>query len=232
MLFSGNMPEICSVFEVFKRGTQEIQNDMELIRNSTDDLENLLEVYEENIHTLLYLLVIILKLKPNIEEMANVCSWVYKFLQQKPSLRNGFTPLHMSASHGTIVDDFHVNDVVTFPNGNLCKLLIDCGSNVNARDNFGNTALHLIVQYINPINDFDNLHSCMMALLGAGAHIDICNKDGETALDVATTGVAEVIIRTNYVISLRCLASRVIKKCDIPYHGLIPTDLEDFVMLH
>ncbi|XP_052792862.1 protein fem-1 homolog B-like [Mya arenaria] len=232
MVHLGNLPVFESVLEVFERGTVELKNDRERLKNSPDDNENLQEIYEENFHTLLYLLIIATKLKPSVHQITEVCRAVYKLLQQHPKLRNGYTPLHMATASGTIVDDFHVNDVVSFPNGNLCKLLLDCGAEVNARDKLGNTSLHLIVQYIHPINDFENLHTCMMALLKAGAHLDIRNNDGKTASDVATTIVAEAIIRKNNVISLKCIAARSVKQAGVPYKGFIPRALEDFVLMH
>lgn len=232
MTHLGIEPDYKSVREVFVHGTLELQNDLQRLLKNRDDYDNLQEIFEENIHTCLYILVIILKIKIPNEKIEDMHKCVYRFLQLKPNLRNGYTPLHMVTDSATIVDDFHVNDVVTFPCGNLCKLLIDCGADIDAQDNLGNTPLHIIVQYINPINDFENLHQCMISLIMAGAHLDICNGDGKTALDVATTGVAEVIIRTNNRISLKCMSAKIIKKFNIPCKGGIPTILEEFVELH
>ncbi|XP_060559598.1 protein fem-1 homolog B-like [Ruditapes philippinarum] len=232
MVHLGVNPEFKSVREVFVRGTAELIYDVRRREESPSDYDNLQEVYEENIHTLLYLIVIILKLKIPDTEQEDFYRCVYRFLQQKPELRNGYTLLHMVTDGATIVDDFHVNDIVTFPNGPLCKLLIDCGANVNAQDKLGNTPLHIIVQYNNPISDFENLHLSMISLIKAKAHLDICNRDHKTAMDASVTGVAEVIIKTNSSISLKCLASKVIKEHNIPFKGLIPMGLEDFIEWH
>ena len=232
MVHLGVNPEYKSVREVFVRGTAELINDVKRREESPNDYDNLQEVYEENIHTLLYLIVIILKLKIPDTEKEDLYRCVYRFLQQKPELRNGYTLLHMVTDSATIVDDFHVNDIVTFPNGPLCKLLIDCGANVNAQDKLGNTPLHIIVQYNNPISDFENLHQSMISLIKANAHLDICNRDDKTAMDTSVTGVAEVILKTNSTISLKCLASKAVKKHNIPFKGLIPMGLEDFIAWH
>lgn len=232
MLHLGVNPNFEYVREVFVHGTAELIYDVQRRTDNKDDYENLQEVYEENVHALLYLLVIILKLKVPESQKEDFCRYVYRLIQQKPQLRNGYTLLHMVTDTATIIDDFHVNDIVTFPNGALCKLMIDCGANVNAQDKLGNTPLHIIVQYSNPISDFENLHQSMISLIKAGAHLDICNRDHKTAMDVSTTGVADVIIKTNNSISLKCFASKSIKRHGILYKGLIPVVLEEFVELH
>ncbi|KAL4227621.1 Protein fem-1 B [Mactra antiquata] len=221
-----------SVLEVFQYGVTELSYDAQRGNENPSDYENQQEVYELNIHTLLYLLVIMLHLNIKDEEKLTMYKSVYRLLHQNPQLRNGYTLLHMVLDCATIIDDFHVNDVVAFPNGKLCKLLIDCGANVNQQDKLGNTPLHVIVQYSNPISDFENLHKSMMALIQAGAHLDVCNNGRKTALDVSTTGVADVIIKTNRSLSLKCLASKTIKKKGIEFKGLIPVALEEFVDLH
>lgn len=232
MVHISKEPEFNSVLDVFVHGTLELTNDCQRLRENSDDEDSLLEVYEENIHTLLYLLVILTKLKVDEKQNTELCSTVYKFLRQRPQLRNGYTPLHMAVDSATVVDDFHVINIVSFPSGSVCKLLIDCGADIDAQDNLGNTPLHIIVQYINPIDDFENLHECMVSLINADAHMDIVNKRRKTALDISTTGVAEIILRTNSKIRLLCIASRVVKKCKIPYKGHIPVTLEEFVELH
>nr|QYC92815.1 Fem-1b [Sinonovacula constricta] len=232
MVQLGVFPEFSEILKVFEYGTLELIRDQQKIAAAVDDTAGMMETYEENIHSCIYLLVIMLKLSLRPVQYQALLRAVYKFQQTKLSLRNGYTPLHMSTDSATIVDDFHVNDVVKFPNGGLCKLLILGGMDVNCQDNQGNTPLHVIVKYNNPVSDFDNLHACMISLLSNGAHQDIRNKDGKTAISAAMTGVADVILRTNMTINLKCFAAQVIRKHDIPYIGHIPKTLERFVELH
>lgn len=232
MVHLNRKPDVDIVLEVFRHGTVELTNDCKRLREKLEDEEALYETYEENIHNLMYLLVILTKLKMTEKQKDDLCGAVYHFNRLQPKLRNGYTPLHMSTDSATIVDDFHVIDEVSFPSGSVCKLLIDCGADIDAQDNHGNTPLHTIVKYLNPVDDFENLHECMVSLIKAEAHMDIVNRDRKTALDVATTGVAEIIIRTNCKIRLMCIASRVIKKYKIHYKGLIPATLEEFLELH
>lgn len=46
----------------------------------------------------------------------------------------------------------------------------------------------MIVNYHKPISDFATLHSIIMDLTEAGAHIDCVNDRGETPLDSSATG--------------------------------------------
>ena len=232
MVHLGVQVEFKSLKEVFEHATVELISDMKRIGKSDEDTDSLQEVYQSNIHTCVYLLVIMLKMNKTDEEIDDLHRVVYKFLQQKPCLKNGYTPLHMGCDSATIVDDFHVNDVVKFPNALLCTTLVACGANVNALDQRKNTPLHIIVKYTNPISDFETLHQIMICLIKHGAHIDVCNLDGKTAIDTATTGVAEVIIRTQSKISLKCLASRAVKRHKVAYKDVIPAVLEEYVELH
>ena len=78
-----------------------------------------------------------------------------------------------------------------FPCAATARLLIRCGADVNCRDADGNTPLHLIVGYQKPISDFLTLHSIIVALVEAGAHIDACNLSGRTPFESATTGQSD-----------------------------------------
>lgn len=51
-----------------------------------------------------------------------------------------------------------------------------------------NTPLHVIVHYHKPFSDFATLHSIIVDLTEAGAHIDCVNIRGETPLDSSATG--------------------------------------------
>lgn len=75
-----------------------------------------------------------------------------------------------------------------FPCAETTRLLIQCGADVNAMDSERNTPLHLIVSYQKPISDFMTLHTIIMDLTEAGAHMDVVNSRGETPYDSSATG--------------------------------------------
>lgn len=45
-------------------------------------------------------------------------------------------------------------------------------------------------------------------------------------------GVAEIILKTQRKTSLQCIAARIVNKYDIPYAGVVPKNLENFIELH
>lgn len=220
------------VHDVLEHAVIELRRDQERLEKDEDEKETLSEVYQSNIHTALYLIVIALKTNKSSEEDDQLHRTVYSFLHLKPVLKNSYTPLHMAADSATLIDDFHVVDVVSFPNAPLARLLLQCGADPNALDTRNNTPLHVIVRYDNPISDFDTLHQLIMMLIRFGAHMDICNSDGKTPMTATVTGVAEVILRSQMKIRLKCLAAKAVKKHKIDFVSSIPYTLVDFVNLH
>lgn len=113
-----------------------------------------------------------------------------------------------------------------FPCAETAKLLIRCGANVNAMDNERNTPLHVIVSYrkhirynykiayfpkqkyivsnvykwfLNFHSGFLTLHSIIMELIEAGAHMDIVNSNGKTPYDAASSGTFKFKNNTNHL---------------------------------
>uniref|UniRef100_A0A6A7G3H6 Protein fem-1 homolog B n=3 Tax=Hirondellea gigas TaxID=1518452 RepID=A0A6A7G3H6_9CRUS len=157
---------------------------------------------------------------------------VYRLVRSNSVTLAGETLLHLAVSPDTPVDDFHTNLICRFPCASTAKLLITCGADVNAQDKRRNTALHLIVAYQKPISDFLTLHNIILGLVEGGAHMDIVNERGATPFQTASTGVAEIILRTQQRLSLQCLASRVIVSSGLAYRGLVPRHLEAFIQVH
>lgn len=222
-----------NVKEVFKYAMAELTNDKERIQNSEEDGDTLFEIHQTNIHTCLYLLAIILKTTHEESDLTELYSLVYQFQKLNPLLKNNYTPLHMAVDSATLVDDFHVNDVVSFPDSQVAQLLIKCGANVNAQDNGGNTPMHALVN-ISPKTNANSkeVENAIHVLVDADSHLDICNKERKTTMDCAKREEEATLLRTSFQLSLKCLAARYIRNNDVPYHGLIPSYLEEFLALH
>ncbi|XP_077373961.1 protein fem-1 homolog B [Festucalex cinctus] len=189
--------------------------------------------YESNVFTFLYLACIATKTACADErQRARINKHVYDVVRMDPRARDGATLLHLAISSSTPVDDFHTNDVCGFPNAQVTKLLLDCGARVDAVDGEGNTPLHVIVQYNRPISDFLTLHAIIIGLVEAGAHTDRANKQRKTPLDKSTTGVSEILLKTQMKMSLKCLAARAVRRHRLPYRQQIPASLEEFVDFH
>ncbi|CAB0035738.1 unnamed protein product [Trichogramma brassicae] len=204
-----------------------------------DDTEpSVEEQIESNLTITLYILSIITKLitlngkKYQKDYMDRALRLVCRVTFLEMTLKDGKTILHLAVNPETPVDDFHTNDVCNFPCASTAKLLIQCGADVNAMDHKRNTPLHYIVQYKKPISDFITLHSIILDLVQSGAHIDAVNSQGKTPYEAATTGVAEIILRTQTKLSLKCIAAKVIKNHNLSYSGSVPSCLESFIELH
>ncbi|KAJ9592024.1 hypothetical protein L9F63_001463, partial [Diploptera punctata] len=224
------------VEDVLAASVLELERNKEKIANPSpkDDMDKVMEEMESNVTTVLYILVIITKLMKfcSKKEEFHVNRLVFRLNQLQVSTRDGQTLLHLCVNADTPVDDFHTNDVCKFPCAATAKLLIQCGADVNAMDQNRNTPLHIIVSYQKPISDFLTLHSIIMELTEAGAHMDSVNAQGETPFEAATTGVAEIILRTQTKLSLKCMAAKAVKAYNLTYQGQVPQSLESFIELH
>ncbi|XP_019875220.1 protein fem-1 homolog B isoform X2 [Aethina tumida] len=224
------------VMEVLAAAILELERNKARLANPgpKDDHETVMDEIESNLTTTLYLLTILTKLMKQCteEEKFNVKRMVFTLTQLQLTLRDGQTLLHLACNAETPVDDFHTNDVCKFPCAETTKLLINCGADVNAMDKGRNTPLHVIVNYHKAISDFMTLHTIITELTDKGAHIDCVNSRGETPLDSSATGVAEIILKTQTKISLKCLAANAVKQYNISYQGQVPQALEAFIELH
>jgi len=225
-----------SMEEVFHFLLAEFDRDRQVMEeNGTTREERVLaeETFEANVHTALYLLAILLRIKSTEDEDFRICKLAYLLNRKKLQLRSsGRSLLHLVCDESTSVDDFHVNDVVVFPDDGLVRLLLKCGADANALDVHGNSALHTIVQFSHPISHFMTLHNIIVSLVESGAHIDCANKQRQTAQDVSTTGVADVILRTKFSPSLKCIAARAIRKHNIAFNSIVPASLGEFIAMH
>ncbi|XP_072291040.1 protein fem-1 homolog B [Eucyclogobius newberryi] len=222
-----------SVEQVMSCSVLEIQRSVSRVDSASEaELPQAQDNFESNIFTFLYLACISTKTVCSEEHRARMNKHIYDLIRLDPRSRDGSTLLHLAISSSTPVDDFHTNDVCSFPNAQVTKLLLDCGAAVNAVDHEGNTPLHVIVQYNRPISDFLTLHAIIINLVEAGAHTDMANKQKKTPLDKSTTGVSEILLKTQMKMSLKCLAARAVRQHHITYRNQIPKTLEEFVEFH
>ena len=83
------------------------------------------EMLEANMHTALYLLAIVLQIKSTDNEDFRVCKLAYALNRKNLVLKaKKRSLLHMVCDESTAVDDFHVNDVVVFPDDGLSLIHI------------------------------------------------------------------------------------------------------------
>ena len=191
------------------------------------------ELYQGNILSIIYLIITSLRVIESSEESRALHKFVYDFINVKPTLKNGYSPLHIVLDPGIFVDDFHVDSVVQFPDLVISDMLIRCGADVNAYDINHNTPLHVICNaQLDRLRE-DLRQKLVRKLLAAGAHPDIANKRRRTPMELAGT---KNMIKTTFnmysEISLKCLAARVIQKHRLPFKGEVPACLESFIEWH
>ncbi|KAH8325255.1 hypothetical protein KR074_008057 [Drosophila pseudoananassae] len=140
------------------------------------------------------------------------------------------TLLHLCASRlnviksGYITDD-NFADKTVFPNADVIKLLIECGVDVNIKNEAKSTPLHVACQPYNYDNEIVHL------LLKCGADIDQPNRADKRPYDLIASNPTSTIPLLNFV-TLQCLAATTISKHRIPYHNQLHRQLEQFVRNH
>ena len=186
--------------------------------------------YEKDIFTCIYLIGVMLMTYTSKEQENQLMQAAYRFVQQKPCLQTGLTPLHICCDSESNDNDIDVEDEILFPNVTLCKTFVASGANVDAQDNKMNTPLHIIAKCANA--DLDVISNIILCLIDNGAHVDACNIDGKTAADVAATDTAKGFIKAHMKLSLKCISARIVKKHRIEYQDKILESLHDFIKLH
>lgn len=189
------------------------------------------ELYQSNILSVMYLITIARKVATDDRDIKALHKLVYRFIKLRPSLKNGYSPLHIILDPGICVDDFHVNNIVVFPCKTLAGMFLDCGAEVDALDSSRNTPLHIITNAKLNESQENIRQEVIKMLLNYGAHCDVANSKFQTPFHLSSGLTLNTLIQFGNV-SLKCLASRCIKKNKILYQTLIPKCLEAFVDLH
>ncbi|XP_054629631.1 protein fem-1 homolog C [Dunckerocampus dactyliophorus] len=148
---------------------------------------------------------------------------IYRFLKLQPRGKNGFSPLHLAVDRNTTCVGRY--PVCKFPSLIVTSILLECGADVNCRDDDDNSPLHTAAS---------NGHSDIMNLLVSwGTHFDSTNAFQQTACDLLDEKeLARNVVQPINHTTLQCLAARVIIKHSLRYQGNIPEKLEAFVQLH
>ena len=141
--------------------------------------------------------------------------------------RSGNTLLHEFIKRYTDDDDDYLSPCLQAVN-----LLLNEGFNVNVVNDEGNTPLHIAVM-LEPRDDKLYLVTEILQLLFyGGAHHDFVNNDGKTPMDMAKTDEARMILSERRKLELKCISAKAVKKFGIPYLGVVPKTLENYISRH
>ena len=229
MIRNGRSLNFSPLLEVFKEAVIELIQDKRQIQTDNNKNIKFKENHDKDILVCLYLIGMMLLTKTTSKENDQLRREVYNFLQQKPRLLGGATPLHMCCDCATNDNTIDVQNVILFPNTLICRMLLTCGADVNAQDEAKQTPLHVISKQGNSIVHIRKISKC---LIEHGAHVDACTIYGERAIDVATMDSTVDIIKIHMDLRLDCLAARVVIRHRLKYQNVIPASLMQFVELH
>uniref|UniRef100_A0A673HUW2 Protein fem-1 homolog C-like n=1 Tax=Sinocyclocheilus rhinocerous TaxID=307959 RepID=A0A673HUW2_9TELE len=172
---------------------------------------------------ILHLICLLEKVPCTVEQDHFKKETIYKFLKLQACGKNGFSPLHLAVDRNTTCVGRY--PVCKFPSFQVASILLECGADVNCRDEDDNSPLHVAASNNHP--DIMNL------LISCGTHFDSTNSLKQTACDLLDQKeLAKNLIQPINHTTLQCLAARAIIKHGLAYRGNIPERLEAFVLLH
>ncbi|XP_026472719.1 protein fem-1 homolog CG6966 isoform X1 [Ctenocephalides felis] len=187
------------------------------------------ESFDRMLKCITHLIYLLLMTASNNSEKEQVNMLVHHLMQHDiRSSCTGDSLLHLCVSRLNVIKSSYfaeTNHNFIFPNLEVARLLLNCGANVNARNESKSTPLHIASITYN----FDG--NLVQMLLENGAHVDQPNKVGECPFEMIQKNSSNVIPLVNYL-SLKCLASTIVCKHKIKYKGQIPKTLEAFVKYH
>jgi hypothetical protein len=225
-----DLPTFEEVFKVFQLLTTNIVEIKQLLaikpvyKKQQDNFDKILKC-------ITHLIFLILETAGNDQDKLDLIYVnVFRLVRNEISTSNHDSLLHMCVSrlnyvkHGYFADH-NITAKSVFPNLNVVKLLLKCGSPVNARNDCRSTPLFIAS---NPYNyNFELIET----LLKSGAELDYPNKTGDRPLNLIISNPANNIPIVNYL-SLKCLAATAICKFRIPFKSLVPKTVEIFIQDH
>ena len=243
MYVNGKDVNFKTTLEIFEHIVSQIKENMTSAFGDQDDADSSRKNTETKIIACVYLVAIMLKIHKNDTELEKIHGVVCKLVSLNPTLRNGFTPLHMCCDRQTYVEydyilqdyilqEYILQDMVKFPNLQLCQIFLKCGAKVDSLDKNNNSPLRLIIDSSDKGTDFRTIHDIIKCLCENGAHADIYDIDNKPTLTYSNKFYLKNLLRSHSKISLSCIAARAIKKYKITYRNNIPTSLQNFIDLH
>lgn len=189
-----------------------------------------MENFDKILKCITHLIYLMLQTANTTEQMSMVCDQVSKLIRLNPtSASTEDTLLHLCVSKlNTIKSGYFMDEapVMVFPDESVISFLLQCGAQVNARNDSKSTPLHVATV------PYNNNNWLVGLLLKHGAHLDLPNASGDCAIQKVNETPFNLDIHLVNYVSLKCLSATVICKFGIPYRHQVPRTLESFVQMH
>lgn len=175
---------------------------------------------------ILHLICLLTKLLPHLDskQTHQVKKAVFDFIKVGARGRGGATPLHLACSRDSSAVGRY--PICQFPSAEVVSLLIECGADIEARDNEKNFPLHTAA------TNKPAKANVVSTLLDAGAHLDAVNGNDKTFGQLLRGQPLHEVVTVLKYTNLQCLAAKAIQKHNIPYQGHLPPKLSEYVELH
>ncbi|XP_069140673.1 protein fem-1 homolog C-like [Argopecten irradians] len=218
--------QITDAFEVFSILIQQIEGGINFLATRPTNPSSSLVDFQLLLQLSLHVVHLISRLEPKDQQKFEFHSLVHRLVTLDPRGQDMESLLHLAVDPKISLtsEEFYS----PFPSLAVVQTLITLGAQTNAVDKKRNTPLHNSIKFLT-YSELQN-EGILACLLQNGAHVDIYNGEGLSALQMMQNQglpVPPLQYRT-----LRCLAAEVIMRYKIPYHTEVPVSLFSFIEMH